>query len=150
MSQHEAILKYCFSGRNVCLVFFVHLFVCLFFRGNVFVYLFIVYFLAIITFEFLFSRLNFPNQKPIGNRLLPNAFFKFMLQSLIVTTKWPRFRIRQERMNGLNPWGAEPVWTEQRKNNCTFSLVTRPTNDHVTPPTRFSKPINRRKQEKTL
>lgn len=65
------------------------LFICLFLvLSRQYFYLFMyLFFFAIITFQFLFSQLNFPNQQPIGNRLLPNAFFKFMLQSLIVTTK---------------------------------------------------------------
>lgn len=65
------------------------LFICLFLvLSRQYFYLFMYhFFFAIITFQFLFSQLNFPNQQPIGNRLLPNAFFKFMLQSLIVTTK---------------------------------------------------------------
>lgn len=59
------------------------LFICLFASSFEAIFLFMYhFFLATITFQFLFSQLNFPNQEPIGNRLLPNAFFKF-----IVTTK---------------------------------------------------------------
>jgi len=58
------------------------LFICLFASSfeAIFLFIYVSFFFAIITFQFLFSQLNFPYQEPIGNRLLPNFFFKFMLQ----------------------------------------------------------------------